>query len=77
MEVASARLNAVLSLNAHSHWALAEQGWLAFQKGDQQDAIQFLEQAVAAQPGDASYHRRLVHVSTLFVHRSNWDPKCL
>ncbi|CAM6087406.1 unnamed protein product [Calypogeia fissa] len=59
VEVARARLETVLSLNAQSHWALAEQGWLAFQNGNQEDAIKYLEQAVALQPTDASYHRRL------------------
>lgn len=60
MELARARLNTVLSLNPQSHWALAEQGWLAFQRGEQKEAVQYLEQAIAFHPSDASHHRRLV-----------------
>jgi hypothetical protein len=67
VEVARARLDTLLSLNSQSHWALAEHGWLAFRRGALQDSMQFLEQACALQPNDASYHRRLVSF-LLFVH---------
>lgn len=60
MELACARLNVVLALNPDSHWALAEQGWLAYQQENWKKALLYLEQAVALQPSMASYHYRLV-----------------
>ncbi|OAE29695.1 hypothetical protein AXG93_509s1480 [Marchantia polymorpha subsp. ruderalis] len=42
-----------------SHWALAEQGWLAYQQENWKKALLYLEQAVALQPSMASYHYRL------------------
>ncbi|KAL3701968.1 hypothetical protein R1sor_019990 [Riccia sorocarpa] len=52
-------LAVVLDLNPDSHWALSEQGWLAYQQGDWKRAIQCLEHAVELQPGVATYHFRL------------------
>ncbi|KAG6542180.1 hypothetical protein Mapa_016412 [Marchantia paleacea] len=59
VELACARLNVVLALNPDSHWALAEQGWLAYQQENWKKALLYLEQAVALQPSIASYHYRL------------------
>ncbi|KAL2650302.1 hypothetical protein R1flu_018430 [Riccia fluitans] len=59
VDLACEWLDVVLALNPDSHWALAEQGWLAYQQGDWKKAIRCLEHAVALQPSVASYHFRL------------------
>ena len=58
--VAEERLEALLCLNEQSHWALAEQGWLEFQKGSLEKSLNLLERAVELCGHDSSYRRRLV-----------------
>lgn len=55
-----ARLEALLSFDGRNHWALAEQGWLVFKKGNIQNAVCLLEQAVEVCGDNSTYRRRLV-----------------
>lgn len=60
LDEAEEMLDTVLSVNNQSHWALAEQGWLAFQKGMLDKALHLLEQAVEICGDNSTYRRRLV-----------------
>ncbi|KAJ7518221.1 hypothetical protein O6H91_21G059300 [Diphasiastrum complanatum] len=53
------RLKAVLSYDGDNHWALAELGWLEFQKGIFSQARVKLEKAVTLCPNIAIYHYKL------------------
>lgn len=55
-----ARLEALLSFDGRNHWALAEQGWLVFKKGNIENAVRLLEQAVDVCGDNSTYRRRLV-----------------
>lgn len=58
-EEAECKLEELLALDANNHWALAELGWLVFQRGDFDNAYTLLVEAVHGQPDIASYHYRL------------------
>jgi tetratricopeptide (TPR) repeat protein len=59
-EKASMTLVTLLNLDNKNSWALAEQGWIAYQKRDFEQAINLMEQAVNLNPESACYHYRLV-----------------
>lgn len=56
---AECKLEQLLALDPNNHWALAELGWLAFQRGNLDDARTLLIEAVNEKPNNASYHYRL------------------
>ncbi|KAG0566179.1 hypothetical protein KC19_7G044100 [Ceratodon purpureus] len=53
------RLEALLSFDDKNHWALSEQGWLIFKKGNIEKAVRLLEQAVEVCGDNSTYRRRL------------------
>lgn len=55
-----ARLETLLSFDDRNHWALAEKGWLVFKKGNIDNAVRLLEQAVEIRGDNSTYRRRLV-----------------
>eukprot|EP00250_Pteridium_aquilinum_P005930 c15945_g1_i1 orf=480-5567(-) len=59
VEEASSGLVSLLSLDKGNSWALAEQGWLAYEKKDYEQATTLLQQAVDLKPSNANYHYRL------------------
>lgn len=63
-----ARLEALLSFDGRNHWALAEQGWLIFKKGDIENAMHLLEKAVEICGNNSTYRRRLVCFAVFMIH---------
>ncbi|KAH6558445.1 hypothetical protein KP509_1Z063400 [Ceratopteris richardii] len=59
VEEAANGLIALLSLDNQNSWALAEQGYLAYEKKDFEKAGTLLQQAVTLNPTCAKYHHRL------------------
>lgn len=59
------RLEALLLFDSKNHWALAEQGWLVFKKGNLENAVRLLEQAVEVCGDNSTYRRRLVCLQSL------------
>lgn len=59
------RLEALLSFDKKNHWALSEQGWLVFKKGNIENAVRLLEQAVEICGDNSTYRRRLVCLQSL------------
>ncbi|GLJ53491.1 hypothetical protein SUGI_1141270 [Cryptomeria japonica] len=58
-EEAWSKLENLLAMDANNHWARAESGWLAFQRGNLDDALCLLAEAVNMNSGIAIYHHRL------------------
>lgn len=65
LDDAEEMLDNVLSVNNQSHWALAEQGWLAFQKGMLDKALHLLEHAVEICGDKSTYRRHLVCIKVV------------
>lgn len=77
VQEASTALVSLLSLDKGNSWALAEQGWLAYQKKDFEQAIILLEGAVKLRPANASYHYRLGLFYWTFNASSDCKEKAL
>ncbi|KAH9287903.1 hypothetical protein KI387_032020, partial [Taxus chinensis] len=58
-EEARCKLEKLLVLDPSNHWALAELGWLVFERGNLDDGLTLLAEAVNRNPDIAIYHHRL------------------